>query len=99
MLFVPELGHFAWCPGFGNARRLVRIFRWVAGISGGKVSVAPLMAMVADRGGRSCLITLAMARPLRSWMLCVTAPRQIRVTSQRPKNTGAHRLNQRERPA
>ena len=43
------------------------------GISGGKVSVVPLMTMVADRSGRSCLMTLAMARPVRSWMQCATA--------------------------
>ena len=49
------------------------IFRCGAGTSGGKVSVASLMTMVADRSGRSCLITLAMDRPVRSWMLCATA--------------------------
>src|SRR6476619_6063831 len=31
------------------------------------------MTMVAERSGRSCLMTLAMARPLRSWIQCATA--------------------------
>lgn len=35
--------------------------------------MVPLMAMVAERNGRSCLMTLPMARPLRSWMLWATA--------------------------
>ena len=42
-------------------------------LGGGKVSTAPLMAMVADGSGRSCFITLAMLRPVRSWMPCGTA--------------------------
>ena len=53
--------------------RPVRICLCGWGISGGKVWVAPSMVMVADRSGRSCLMTLAMARPLRSWMQCATA--------------------------
>ena len=31
------------------------------------------MVMVALRSGRSCLMTLAVDRPLRSWVRCTTA--------------------------
>lgn len=40
---------------------------------GEKVSVVPLMAMVAERSGRGCLMMLAMARPWRFRVLCARA--------------------------
>src|SRR5258708_34197344 len=53
--------------------RWARISAWASGISGEKVWLVPLMTMVALRSGRSCLTTLAMARPGLSWMACAAA--------------------------
>ena len=68
---APGLGQFVSAP-FSDPR-WARISAWALGISGGKVWLVPLMAMVALRSGRSCLTTLAMARPVLSWMACATA--------------------------
>lgn len=52
---------------------LSTIFGWGGGTYSGKISGPPLMAMVIDRSARGCLMTLAMARPVRSWTLWATA--------------------------
>lgn len=53
--------------------RWVGIFCWVSGIAGGKVSVAPLILMVALRRGRSRLTTLAMENLVQVWMVWAMA--------------------------
>lgn len=49
------------------------MWRWSAGMAGGKVWVVPLIAMVALRRGRSCLTTWAMDTPVRDWIAWETA--------------------------
>ena len=40
---------------------------WAGGTWGAKVWVAALIAMVAERSGRSCRMTLRMDSPVRAW--------------------------------
>jgi len=47
--------------------RAARIFRWGSTMSGGNVWVAPLMVMVAERSGRSCLTGAAVKEAAASW--------------------------------
>src|SRR3954451_24770251 len=47
--------------------------RWAAGMAGWKGWVAPLIATVAERSGRSWRMTLPIARPVRFWTSRATA--------------------------
>ena len=46
----------------------MRVCCW-SGMTGGKVLVAPLMVMVAERRGRSWWSTERMVSPVRCWMV------------------------------